>query len=638
MKRRIFIACCLCFIVAGFAACGKTSAGGDLNQYIEMESVTGYYDGQEYTVDLPYFIDRDGNVLLESENKNIQGFADKIKASTKEAGYKVEASCVLTADSLISVRLKGSYDAPKGTDSDLWATNYNTAENTSSSIATSEFPNADSYQAWLQHYIRELFLESEDGHVRIYNFNIPYVYYIEDSKLMAAVTFTQLSDKGQTLETALEIDITRGAEPYFSQEEIQNIDEMFFEPDGLPSSDLNNDYVNDEYAVKVTYWDSAANEFISQLFALGQRKPSFPTLFNELNLTITYEDAANFGGDYTKVYTFTDDRGYKNFVLKTQYWGEKEWESGIEEVCYVGVSFIDGIGTGTIRGPGSMSEEELLALYPHDLYLAEKIGSQAHATLTMSNPSKAYIYKDPNDYNNRDLVFIVKDGQVISVDTSASYEYSRYDPLLGLSSLFSEKNDKASELKVKTASMFSGQFDVLEIAPDYYGLEWLASDDRTITVDINVPEVLGDVPGAAAINQRIVDLNPYAVRVVSELNAGNLGVLAEGDLIGYLFMDYEVFKYKQAAALVLEFKGSIFHGGGGNVYLIVYYDCDTGNVMTAREYIEKCGISEESVLAKCEEEKYMPSFPSDIAVETIYDIKFAVDSSGEVMLYSEIGD
>ena len=638
MKRKIFMIFCLCFIAAGIAACGKTPAGGDLNKYIEMESVTGYYDGEEYTVDLPYFIDGDGNVLLQSENKNIHSFADKIKASTKEAGYKVEASCVLTGDSLISVRLKGSYDAPEGTDSDLWAANYNTADNTSSSIATSEFPNADSYQGWLQHYIRELFLESEGGHVRIYNFNIPYVYYIEDSKLMAAVTFTQLSDKGQTLQTALEVDITRGAEPYFSQEEIKNIDEMFFEPDGLPSSDLDNDDVNDEYAVKVTYWDSAANEFTSQLFALGQRKPSFPKLFNELNLTITYEAAANFGGDYTKVYTFTDERGYKNFVLKTQYWGEKEWESGIEEVCYVGVSFIDGIGTGTIRGSGSMSEEELLALYPHDLYLAGKIISQTHAALTMSNPSKAYIYKDPNDYNNRDLVFIVKDGQVISVDTAASYEYSRYDPLLGLSSLFSEKNDKASELKVKTASAFSGQFDVQEVLPDYVDADLLTGDDRIITIDMKVPQIVADVPGAAAINERIVALNPYAVRVARELNAGNLGVLAEGDLIGYLSMDYDVYTYKQAAALVVEFKGSIFHGGGGNVYLIVYYDCDTGNVMTVREYIAKCGISEESILAKCKEEEYLPSFPSDIAVKTIYDIKLAVQSTGQIMFYSEMGD
>ena len=85
------------------------------------------------------------------------------------------------------------------------------------------------------------------------------------------------------------------------------------EPGVMPPPDFDPSQVNDEYGITVTYWDSAANEYNSRLFALGQMNPSFPEIFNLLNLEITYEDGEIHGDDYTsdyiKVYTFTDNRG-----------------------------------------------------------------------------------------------------------------------------------------------------------------------------------------------------------------------------------------------------------------------------------------------------------------------------------------
>lgn len=413
------------------------------------------------------------------------------------------------------------------------------------------------------------------------------------------------------------------------------------EPGVVPPPDFDSSQVNDEYGITVTYWDSAANEYNSRLFALGQMNPSFPEIFDLLNLEITYEDGEIHGDDYTsdyiKVYTFTDNRGYKNFVLKTQYWGEKDTETGIERICYVGADAIDGAITGTIRGPGHMSEDELLMRYPHDLFVATEINTNAHLALNMSQPTKAYVYKDPNG-QSRDLVFIVKNGTVVSMDTAIGYEYSRYDQRLEHSKPILERNSKPSKLEVSTSASYENTFDVLEVFPDYPDADIWVGDDRRIAVNIKVPQVAADVPDSAGINKMITEFQPYMMRVVDQLNKGNLSVLAEGDLVGHLSMDYQVFNYKNAAALVVEAQGYIFHGGGGNVYLIVYYDCDTGNIMTAREYLKKCGLTEESLLKKWAEESYEPLFPGSTVVKSAYDVKFAVNGSGDLMLYQEMSD
>ena len=140
--------------------------------------------------------------------------------------------------------------------------------------------------------------------------------------------------------------------------------------------------------------------------------------------------------------------------MKTQYWGEKDTETGIERICYVGADAIDGAITGTIRGSGNMSEDELLMRYPHDLFVATEISPNAHFALNMSQPTKVYIYKDP-DEQSRDLAFIVKDGTVVSMDTATGYEYSRYDQRLEHSKPVSDRNNKASGLKVSTGVLMS---------------------------------------------------------------------------------------------------------------------------------------------------------------------------------------
>ena len=642
MRLKAAVILFFCLFLASTTACGNNANPGDqdtkLSKYIEFRSVTGYFNGEKYSVDLPYFIGAEDNVILRAENTNLDGIAEKIKKSSREAGYQANVSCVLVDDTWISVKVKGTYDNPEGTESEIWATNYNVADNTASSIATLDFPFSNNYEGWLQLYMKHLYQKKYDGKMRIYNFSVPYLYYAEDSRLMAAVVFTTLNDSGELSENAAEIDITDGPALYFSESELETIGEVITVPDGMPSPNAPAEDQNDEYSIKITYVDSKTNEYACQLFSLGQRNPSFPELFDALDLAITFEPGENYGGDYTKVYTFTDDRGYRNFVLKTQYWGEKDWETGFENVCYVGVDSIDGVGTGTIRGPGSMTEQELLILYPHDLYLATKILPGTHAALNLSNPSKAYIYKDPKDKNNRDLVFLVKNGQVVSIDTAASYEYSRYDEKLGLSERVSKQNDKPSALLVKTAAAFQGQFDVQEVLPDYADADLLTGDDRLINVDIEVPEVLSSVPCAALINQRIAAFNPYMIRAARQLNAGNLSVLAESDLVGSLVMGYDLYSYRQTSALVTEAKGHLFQGGGGNAYLIIYYDADTGNLLTPREYLEKCDIAEKSVLEKCAAENYIPSFPGDSVVKTIYDVKFAVDDNGNVILFAESGD
>lgn len=630
----------LCLVMMVLSACGgtgsKDKSNGDLDKYVEFRAVTGYCNGEKYTVELPYLIGEEDNVIVRHENSIIDQFAEEIRKSTKDVGYKVEASCVLTEGPLVSIRLRGYYDKSSGGYGDIWATNYNASDNTASSVA-GEFPYSDNHEAWLQSYVRKSVEGPADRKVRIYNFRVPYRYYTDNDLLTAAVRFTQLNDGGEIWERVMEIDVNEGPSPYFEDVELKSIGELAFEPDGLPA--LNDtDRVNDEYGITVTYWDSIRNKYDSRLFALNQGKPSFPEAFNKLDLAVTFEDGDKFAGDYTKVYTFSDSLGRKNFVLKTQYWGEKDWNAGIERICYVGADFIDGSIVGTIRGPGAMDERELLIRYPHDLFAAKQVNPKAHFALNMSKPTKAYIYEDPNDLKGKDLVFIVKNGYVVSIDTAASYEYSRYDRAFELSKPVSVRNNKASELEVRTALSYIGTFDVQQVLYDYPDAELLTGNDRMIRVDIDVPEVSPGVPCSKEINKMISDYSSYMIEMAKRLNTGDTGVLAEGDLIGFASLDYDVYTYKKAAALVIESKGYIFQGGGGNAYLIIYYDCDTGNIMTVREYLIKCGISEQTVLGKCAASKYVPSIPGSDAVKTAYDVKFAVDETGEVILYTEMSD
>ncbi|MDD2621071.1 MAG: hypothetical protein PHC92_10435 [Syntrophomonadaceae bacterium] len=201
-----------------------------------------------------------------------------------------------------------------------------------------------------------------------------------------------------------------------------------------------------------------------------------------------------------------------------------------------------------------------------------------------------------------------------------------------------KEKSEALGLVVDTVSSVHETFDVAEVLPDYVDADLLTGEDRLIKVDVNVPQVDASVPGAEEINQKIADFDPYMMLVVEGLNAGDLSVLVNGDLLGSLTMDYDVYSYNQAEALVVESKKYLFHAGGGNSFLIVYYDSESKKIITAAEYLEKCGITQESLLERCAEENYAPSYPGDTVVKTIDDVKFAVDNSGTLMLYTELAD
>jgi hypothetical protein len=643
MRRKLLFIALLCFFVSVAAACGdgKTDINGDLVKYIEFHPVSGFYEGKAYTVNLPYIIDELYTVDIRSANKNIDRFADIIKESSKDSGYKVEASCVLTGENLISIRLTGKYDSGPDKNENIWAVNYNIEDNTAESIATTDFPYSENYRAWLQFYLNEYYKGAENGNVRIYDFNVPFIYYTDESKLMAAATFIKLSDGGIIQSSFAEVDISQGPRPYFTEEELANIGDIIYNGydgfDQLPVSG-SAEYINDEYAIALTYFDDDANKYASHIFALDQPAPVFPKIFDAFTLTVSFEENRLPSGDYTKVYTFTDNAGYKRFVLKTQYWGEKDWKSGFEKIIYVGTDYVGDAYIGSLRGYMWGGEEELIASYPHDLYVASQVIPDAHSVINMSKPSKAYIYKDPNDYSNKDLVYIVKNGIIISMDIASSYEYSRYDTALKLSKPVSTANSKASGLDVKTVSSYKGEFDVQDVLPDYIDGDILTGEDRPIRVNINVPGVDPKVPDAAKINKLIANFSPYTLRIAEKLNNGDLKVLAEVDLLGYAAMDYKVYNYNNAAALVVKSEGYLFQAGGGIGYLIVYYDCDTGNIITAREYLKKCGIAESDLLQLSSEKGYTPSIIWGGVIKSAYDVNFVVDDGGEIILYTEMAD
>lgn len=640
MKKKLLLTLLLCFLLALISSCkgAKADVNSDLSKHIEFQSVSGFYQGKAYTVDLPYLINEPYSADINSANENVDRFADLIEKSSKESGYMVEASCFLTEEDLISIRISGKNDQGQHPDESIWVTNYNIPRHQVESIASLDFPHSENYRAWLQLHLNEYYKKAENGNVRIYNFDLPYIYYDEDLKLMAVATFTKLYDGGTRQAFFAEIDISQGPEPYFTEAELSRIDDIIYNGyDSLTLSDLLEN-INDEYGIVLSYFDVESDKHESQLFALGQSAPTFPKIFDSLDLKVSFEENQLSAGDYTKVYSFFDAAGYKRFVLKTQYWGEKDWKAGFEKVIYVGTDYVSDASTGSIRGYIWMDEKELMTIYPHDLYVSDKVNLDAHAVINEIKPSKAYIYKDPNDYSNRDLVYVVKNEAVISMDVASSYEYSRYDTAFKLSKPLSSLNNKPSALVVKTILSYKGEFDVFDVLPDYVGGNMLEGEDRLIKVDINIPQVESKVPDSAKINEMIANFDPYIRRVAEGLNKGNLRVLAESDLLGYVAMDYNVYNYKDVAALVVKSEGYLFEAGGGTGHLIIYYDCDTGNIITAREYLKKCGISEDNLLKLCAEKEYFPSTSWYQAVNTAYDVLFAVDDKGKIILYTAFGD
>lgn len=344
MKIKVLIVTLLWFLTIFATACGDGKTGSEadeaLAKYIDFRTVNGFYDGKEYSVNLPYLIDDLGTADIRSAIESIDRFANLIIESTMESGYMVEASCVLIEDDLISIRLTEKYDSRLGNNQNvgnlsegqgggeqgkysgvsdknesIWAVNYSIADNMTNYMATTDFPHSENYRAQLQSYLNEYYKAADNGNVRIYNFDVPFIYYADNSKLIAAATFTKLSDGGIIQSSFAEADITQGPNLYFTKEELANISDIIYNGydglDVLPVWGSAGD-INDEYAIVVTYFDDNANKFESHIFALNQPTPVFPKVFDALTLKISYEDNQMSSGDHTKVYTF---------IIPPQYMG-----------------------------------------------------------------------------------------------------------------------------------------------------------------------------------------------------------------------------------------------------------------------------------------------------------------------------
>jgi hypothetical protein len=269
------------------------------------------------------------------------------------------------------------------------------------------------------------------------------------------------------------------------------------------------------------------------------------------------------------------------------------------------------------------SEKDLLRLYPDNLYhLGKDHAEQGYNEISQRNTDFDYAYfYYPEDRTSRDITFYIKDGTVSFIEMIAAFE-RRYvyggenDP----GNLVIKPANIKSEFKVETAAEFSGE---IELPWEELGMAGYQGEPYTARVSIRLPRVSGDVSNGDAINSNM-DLEQY-LKTVSQLEAGDYSMLYEGRLAEYS-IDYEVHKRNGAAALVINMAYGIVEAGGGRHRIVWYYDCDTGNVLSARQYAKKCGAGEAAII-----KQYDGSSEFGF-VNSVYEANFYIDEAGKIVI------
>lgn len=233
----------------------------------------------------------------------------------------------------------------------------------------------------------------------------------------------------------------------------------------------------------------------------------------------------------------------------------------------------------------------------------------------------AYFYF-PEDQTSRDITFYIKDGEVSFIEIIAAFERRYvYGGESGPENLVIQPANKKSEFQIETAAEFSGE---IELTWEKLGMTGYQGEPYTVRVSIRVPKVSDNVSNGDAINVNM-GLEQY-LETVSQLEAGDYSELYQGRLAEYS-IDYEVHTWNGAAALVANMAYGIVEAGGGRHRTVWYYDCDTGNVLSPRQYARKCGVGEAAIL-----KQYNDSSEFGY-INSVYEANFYIDEAGKIVTF-----
>lgn len=342
------------------------------------------------------------------------------------------------------------------------------------------------------------------------------------------------------------------------------------------------------------------------------RKQQYTDYFADYSVRTDYEDGRSFSASDEK----------SGFLIETLNYNLPDSKDALAVVIYM---YTDGPwGPQTYRGISvGSSQRELLRLYPDDLYYLSNARSSDNGRIGKRNRNFDYAYfYYPEDQTSNDITFYIKDGRVSSIEMINAYERRYvYDGEASPGNLVNQPVNRTSVFQVETVAEFSKDIE----------LPWEKLGDPSNTnppyhsnVKIRLPKITDNVPNGDAINANI-DLDLYR-EVLSQLEAGDYSLLYQERLAEYS-VDYEVHTWKNTAALVLNESYGIVAAGGGRHRTIWYYDNDTGNILSPRQYAKKCGIGEAAIITQYNDNSEYGS------ISSIYEANFYIEETGKIVTF-----
>ena len=359
--------------------------------------------------------------------------------------------------------------------------------------------------------------------------------------------------------------------------------------------------------------------------SIHDKQYALPTYVKETDRELQYTD---YNADYStwifyKGIDTIEHSGEKgDFLINTKNFNMPDTDDALAVVTYMCTDRMWEPKTYRGIAVGS-SEKDLLRLYPDDLYYLSKDGADGNNEIYQRNNDFDYAYfYFPADQTANDITFYIKGGKVSFIEIIAAFERRYvYGGESEPQNLVNKPADEKSEFQVETVASFSGE---IELPWEKIGMPWNTKEPYIAQVNLKLPRVSDNVSNADAINSN-TNLD-YYLEKVSQFKAGDYSLLYQERLVKYS-VDYEVHTWNGAAALVINKAYGVAEAGGGRHRTIWYYDCDTGNVLSPRQYAKKCGISETAII-----KKYNDSSEFGF-INSVYEANFYVDESGKIVTF-----
>lgn len=396
-------------------------------------------------------------------------------------------------------------------------------------------------------------------------------------------------------------------------------DEWYEEYENLRLPDYDAQLTEDDVRVIDEYSFYFPDGGTGRAVSLKGQQYELPVFMKETKRTRSYTD---YNADYMSEITYRGMGDQSQFMVRTLNYNMPD--SPDARAVVVAMSTDRQRGPKTFRGiAAGSSERELLRLYPDHLYYLSKDAASGYFTGNQGNSDFdcAYFYYPPDQTAN-DITFYIKDETVSSIEMIAAYERRYvYDNAADAINLVNQPSSQKSEFQVETASEFTKE---IELSGEVLGMPLSQGETVTSRINIRLPKVSAAVSNGAFLNKNL-GLERY-LDVIRKLKAGDVSLLQQERLVEYT-LNYEVHKRNGAAALVMNESYGILEAGRGNHRTVWYYDCDTGNVLSARQYAEKCGAKEADII------KQYNDNASFGVINSVYETNFYIDENGKIMTH-----